>query len=440
MVSVKKEVDSGQLEVLRKVIFEKLSAISGKKFEDKSVDDFSLAFRIFLLKYLRLNYEFTEEELVTELDKKKVPKSLKERIVQLISLVSEINYRGKKITKDDFQKIIDEGTDIIKRATGDAASEEHEAQQEEKPGKFKMFIKNLLGVKALPMPKMAGIENGHKEKQKEADSEKKKEAANEDKQKEKKYTKEKEGSTKKSHELNLEELQEDIEEKKKENNEILWRHRQELLKASLQRELRRHKNESKAKEDEIVWQHKEDLIRLNLERELQMKGSGIDSEERIVHEKEKEAKKKERHEVVSRIKSSIAGMANSIGSKISEYSGKTKKALIKNEHETKEIETAIIAQKIESMPRIAQQQNNENPNPTHEIKEKYSSNHAMSHKAIMNAHHAMENKDTASARKFYNHARRLYIGLRHHEKKNIYGHLMNLYEKLAKMEREIYNK
>src|SRR3989338_7132047 len=135
MVAVKKEEDTGQLELIRKVILAKLNSLKSRQFEDKSLDEFSLAFRVFLLKYLKLNYEFTEEELSSELDKRGISKLLKERILKITSLVEEIKYKEKKLTKDEFQTILGEGIHIIQVAI---PSEEKEAG--EKPAESRSSV------------------------------------------------------------------------------------------------------------------------------------------------------------------------------------------------------------------------------------------------------------------------------------------------------------
>ena len=135
MVAVKKEEDTGQLELIRKVILAKLNSLKSRQFEDKSLDEFSLAFRVFLLKYLKLNYEFTEEELSAELDKRGISKLLKERILKITSLVEEIKYKEKKLTKDEFQTILGEGIHIIQVAI---PSEEKEAG--EKPAESRSSV------------------------------------------------------------------------------------------------------------------------------------------------------------------------------------------------------------------------------------------------------------------------------------------------------------
>ena len=67
----KKEVVHRKDELLKGLILAKLKAIEKRKFGKNSIGDLSLVFRVFLLRYLNLNYEFTLEELVGELNKVK---------------------------------------------------------------------------------------------------------------------------------------------------------------------------------------------------------------------------------------------------------------------------------------------------------------------------------------------------------------------------------
>lgn len=142
----KKEVLEDRLEVLRKVVLKKLSSLKKKKFEGNLIDDFGLAFRIFILRYLNLNYEFTEEELSAELDKRKVNSVLKERILGIVNLLTEISYEGKKITKKEFHELLEEGTRLINLATpsGEKSLEEQPAVEKEKSSSFDLLIQKIL--------------------------------------------------------------------------------------------------------------------------------------------------------------------------------------------------------------------------------------------------------------------------------------------------------
>ena len=124
MVIVTKEVDSAQLVQLRSAILDKLESIRHQKFDDKKIDRFSLAFRIFLLKYLNLNYEFTEEELLNELSKRHLSNELKERIMEIVNMMAEVKYENKKIDEPEFSRIFEEGLDIIGVATNGKADKQ----------------------------------------------------------------------------------------------------------------------------------------------------------------------------------------------------------------------------------------------------------------------------------------------------------------------------
>jgi len=85
----KKEAVDSKNELLSKLILTKLRTIKKEKFELKTIDKLSLVFRVFLLRYLNLNYEFTLEELINELSKSKVQSNLKNRIITMSNLLTE---------------------------------------------------------------------------------------------------------------------------------------------------------------------------------------------------------------------------------------------------------------------------------------------------------------------------------------------------------------
>ena len=147
MVTAKKEVDINQLEVLKKVILAKLSSIQHKKFEEKSIDELSLAFRVFLLKFLKLNYEFTDEELLNELEKKHINKIISARIMQIISLLAEIKYNEKKITQSGFDNALKESIEIVMLASNMKKRSELHPVVQEKAGIFNSLIKRFFKKK-----------------------------------------------------------------------------------------------------------------------------------------------------------------------------------------------------------------------------------------------------------------------------------------------------
>ena len=117
MAKVKKEVKGGN-EVLRKLILTRIKKLKKQKFNEKAIDKFSVTFRVFMLRYLNLNYEFTVDELIIELNKTKIPQNLKEKVVSVLKLISEVKYENKEISKDEFKSLLNETNTIVNLATG----------------------------------------------------------------------------------------------------------------------------------------------------------------------------------------------------------------------------------------------------------------------------------------------------------------------------------
>ena len=122
MAKVKKEVKGGN-EVLRKLILTRIKKIRKQKFNEKTIDKFGVTFRVFLLRYLNLNYEFTVDELIIELNKTKIPQNLKKKVVSVLKLISEVKYENKEISKDEFKLLLNETNTIVNIATGMAMQE-----------------------------------------------------------------------------------------------------------------------------------------------------------------------------------------------------------------------------------------------------------------------------------------------------------------------------
>ena len=128
MAQEKKEaVDRNEL--LRRLILTKLNTIKKEKFEPKTIDKFSLTFRVFLLRYLNLNYEFTLEELIDELDKSKIHRKLKDKLISIMTLLTEAEYENRAISREHFKSLLNEAVSIVNLATGKV---ERKVEKEEK--------------------------------------------------------------------------------------------------------------------------------------------------------------------------------------------------------------------------------------------------------------------------------------------------------------------
>lgn len=140
----KKEVMGERSVLLRKLVLTKLKTIRKEKFEPKTIDKFSLVFRVFLLRYLNLNYEFTLDELIKELNKAKIPNKLKDRITSLSTLLVEIEYEDKKISREEFKSLLSEAEGIINLATGQVEKEKKIGEKEENAPIKKNLLFNFL--------------------------------------------------------------------------------------------------------------------------------------------------------------------------------------------------------------------------------------------------------------------------------------------------------
>jgi len=148
MASEKKEVAGKRNELLSRIILTKLKTIRKEKFGPKSIDKFSLTIRVFLLRYLNLNYEFTLDELVDELNKRKISKKLSKRIVAILDLITKVVYENKKISKEEFISLLEEAEGVINLATGKAEKKsEKEEKIEIKKGPLFSFLHKFGAVK-----------------------------------------------------------------------------------------------------------------------------------------------------------------------------------------------------------------------------------------------------------------------------------------------------
>ena len=224
----KKEVVDEGSDILRNLILSKFDSIQAKKFEPKTIDEFSLAFRVFLLRYLNLNYEFTLEELVKDLNKINISANLRDRIIALSTLLVEIEYEGKEISKDEFKSLISEAANIVYLATGKAIIEGEKEKKNVKvqveKGVLFNFLHNVGLVKTEQEKKKLEKEKESKRKaleleMKNREKERKKKEL-EEKKREEEERKKKELEEKRQRELEKKKIEEGLRKEEEMQKEI----------------------------------------------------------------------------------------------------------------------------------------------------------------------------------------------------------------------------
>lgn len=135
--------DIANFNVVQKVILKKLNSIKNKKLTENGFEELSIAFRVFLMRYLDLSYEFTEEELSKELSRKRLKKIIKENVTEIAILLDEVKYSDRKITNEEFMSIIDKFQQIIEESSSKQNKKIENEQNHNGLGAIQSFINKL---------------------------------------------------------------------------------------------------------------------------------------------------------------------------------------------------------------------------------------------------------------------------------------------------------
>lgn len=112
----KKGVIDVRYEALRRLVLSKLKDIQKEKFDHVNIKRVTLLFKIFLLKYLNLNYKFTKAEFSNKLARANIPRKLKEKIIEILNWAIEVEYSNREISKDEFRKLISDLMQVVDSA------------------------------------------------------------------------------------------------------------------------------------------------------------------------------------------------------------------------------------------------------------------------------------------------------------------------------------
>jgi len=92
-----------------------------KHFSKKSKDDNFIQFfhvvRLFFAELFKIRYEFTFEELNTELNKKRIDNNLKERTSFFLKKLSVVEYSNEKLSDSELKKLLSEFLKLFEKLT-----------------------------------------------------------------------------------------------------------------------------------------------------------------------------------------------------------------------------------------------------------------------------------------------------------------------------------
>jgi len=126
-----------------------------KNIDKKSIEEISKEFvriiRDFLSGLLKIDYEFTYEELCKEIEKHKISMVLRIMLITFFKKISEISYRGYKMKKQELRELINEARIIIKLGSeeyleGKTEKEEFKKKELKKEQKIKKESKLILEI------------------------------------------------------------------------------------------------------------------------------------------------------------------------------------------------------------------------------------------------------------------------------------------------------
>ncbi len=108
-----------------------------KHFSKKNKDDNFIQFfhvvKLFFAELFKIKYEFTFEELSNELERKRIDKNLKEKILFFLKKLSAVDYSDKKLPESELKKLLNEFLKLFEKLT-------FNEQKHEKTGINKILI------------------------------------------------------------------------------------------------------------------------------------------------------------------------------------------------------------------------------------------------------------------------------------------------------------
>ncbi|MBM3200359.1 hypothetical protein FJZ53_05455 [Candidatus Woesearchaeota archaeon] len=98
---------------LKETAIKKLNRLEKKKINQSVFDEFTWILKVFLSNHLKIEYEYTHQELVKELARRRVKH--KADIIRLSEEIVEVDYDGKPVDQESFVRMVEEAKRIISK-------------------------------------------------------------------------------------------------------------------------------------------------------------------------------------------------------------------------------------------------------------------------------------------------------------------------------------
>lgn len=109
-----------RLELVKHNTLKRIEAFR-KHFSKKSRDDNFIQFfhivRLFFAELFKIKYEFTFEELGNELERRRIDKNLKEKILFFLKKLSVVEYSDERLPESELKKLLNEFLKLFERLT-----------------------------------------------------------------------------------------------------------------------------------------------------------------------------------------------------------------------------------------------------------------------------------------------------------------------------------
>lgn len=116
----RKKKKPDRLELVKNNTIKRIGAFR-KHFSKKNKDDNFIQFfhivRLFFAELFKIKYEFTYEELSNELEKRRIDKNLKEKILFFLKKLSVVEYSDERLPESELRKLLNEFLKLFEKLT-----------------------------------------------------------------------------------------------------------------------------------------------------------------------------------------------------------------------------------------------------------------------------------------------------------------------------------